>query len=324
MIQLIVKASKLNKRKYIPVSFTDKESIIGFVKEKFTFQGEEVKIVPNPALGKWYKDRDNIFYWGGGLDIGQEIIDDAHAEERAAPDNVLLEHSPIIIPSLKRKIEQVINAFETGTAEGNYATLVKLKDFNDPETKKTIVQITFGRSQTTEFGHLKALIQDYIDHHGMFANELKPYLNKIGHKPSLSTDDAFCNALKNAGKMDPIMKSCQDRLFESKYYQPAFSWFNQNGFTHPLSMLVIYDSKIHSGGILAFLRKRFDAVVPASGGEEKKWIEEYVDARHQWLANHSNEILRNTIYRTQCFKAQIANHNWDLSQSINAHGVNIS
>ena len=65
MIQLIVKAAKLNKRKYVPAIFPDKESIIGFVKEKFTFQGEEVTLIPNPALGKWYKDRDNVFYWGG-------------------------------------------------------------------------------------------------------------------------------------------------------------------------------------------------------------------------------------------------------------------
>src|SRR6185436_13257053 len=115
-------------------------------------------------------------------------------------------------------------AFETGSAEGNYATLVKLKDYNDPETKKPIVQITYGRSQTTEFGHLKALIQDYIDKHGTSAHILNPYLNKIGKKPSLATDEIFCNALKNAGKHDPIMKACQDGLFESKYYQPAFSW----------------------------------------------------------------------------------------------------
>lgn len=320
MIQLIVRAKKLNKRKYIPECFPDADSIIGVVKEKFAFLGEEVKMVPNPALGKWYKDRDNIFYWGGGLDIAQDFTEDDAAE----PDNSLLESTVIITPVIKRKIEQVVNVFETGSAEGNYATLVKLKDYNDPETKQLMVQITFGRSQTTEFGHLKTLIEDYVDKHGIQSDELKPYLNKIGHKPSLATDDVFCNALKNAGKHDPIMKTSQDSLFDSKYYQPAYSWFNQNKFTLPLSMLVIYDSHIHSGGIPSFLRKRFNTVVPASGGDEKKWILDYVNVRHDWLANHSNEILQHTIYRTQCFKDQIAHNNWNLIQTINAHGINIT
>ena len=34
----------------------------------FSFEGYEVTAEPaNPALGKWYKDRDNCYYWGGGL-----------------------------------------------------------------------------------------------------------------------------------------------------------------------------------------------------------------------------------------------------------------
>lgn len=322
MQQLIVKAKKLNKRKFVPASLPDAGSINGVVLEGFRFLGEEVPIVPNPMLGKWFKDRDNNFYWGGGLNIFEEPVIDT-APEYTGPDNALMENMPIN-PLLKKKIEQVINAFETGSAEGNYATLVKLHDYSDPQTHTRIQQVTFGRSQTTEFGHLKALIQDYVNNEGQQANILRPYLNRIGKKPSLAMDDQFCSALKTAGKTDPIMKVCQDRLFEAKYYQPAFNWFSQNGFTLPLSMLVIYDSTIHSGGILPFLRKRFNTVVPASGGNEKEWINNYVNVRHNWLANHSDRVLRNTVYRTECFKQQLQNANWDLSQSINAHGVIIN
>ncbi len=322
MLQLIVKAKKLNKRKTIPAFLPDSASIIGFVKENFIFEGEEVAIVPNPDIGKWYKDRDNNFYWGGGLNI-MEIPVDEHAPELAVPDNNLLENIAIS-PIIKKKIEQVINAFETGSAEGNYATLVKLRDYNDPETNTRIVQVTFGRSQTTEFGHLKSLVEDYIDNNGVRANELKPFLSRIGKKPSLATDDNFCNTLKDAGKNDPIMKVSQDQLFDAKYYQPAFGWFSENGFTLPLSLLVIYDSKIHSGSILPFLRKKFSTVVPASGGNEKEWITNYVNARHNWLANHSDSLLRKTVYRTECFKEQLLHNNWDLTQTINANGVKIN
>jgi len=321
MLQLIVKAKKLNKRKFVPAFLPEETSIVGVVIENFIFEGEEVLVLPNPNLGKWFKDRDNNFYWGGGLHILDEEVDE-YDPHLAAPDNAVLENE-VITPSVKRKIEQVINAFETSSAEGNYFTLVKLKDFSDPETHTRIQQVTFGRSQTTEFGHLKTLVQDYIDCNGIHADSLKPFLLKIGKKPSLATNDIFCNALKNAGKNDPIMKTCQDQLFDAKYYQPAQAWFTANGFKFPLSLLVIYDSKIHSGSILPFLRKKFTTEIPASGGNEKEWITNYVNARHNWLANHSDALLQKTVYRTICFKEQIQQENWDLSQSIKAHGVKI-
>jgi len=69
MPQLIVKAKRLNKRKVIPANFPDPASVIGEVFKDHTFQGEEVNEseIPNKDLGRWYKDRDGHFYWGGGL-----------------------------------------------------------------------------------------------------------------------------------------------------------------------------------------------------------------------------------------------------------------
>ena len=66
-MQLVVTAKKLNKRRIVPANFPDRDNIIGEVKEGFSFEGEEVAIVPNPDLGKWYQDRDGSFYWGGGI-----------------------------------------------------------------------------------------------------------------------------------------------------------------------------------------------------------------------------------------------------------------
>jgi chitosanase len=139
-------------------------------------------------------------------------------------------------------------------------------------------------------------------------------------------DDAqFKQLLKDAGKNDPVMRQVQDVFFDKRYFQPAMDWADHDGFTLPLSALVIYDSQVHSGGILGFLRKRFAETAPASGGDEKTWIKQYVDVRQSWLANHSNPDLRKTIYRTQCFEREIGRNNWDLSQlPINANGVNVA
>lgn len=230
----------------------------------------------------------------------------------------------MIPPATKNKIEDIVNVFESGSTNGNYATLVKYKDHTDPATGTNVVQITFGRSQTTEFGNLKALVKMYVEANGQFAHELSGYVNRIGRKPSLSTDKFFCDALINAGKSDPVMRSCQDEFFDSFYFLPALGWFNQMGFTLPLSLLVIYDSMVHSGCVPDFLRKRFSAKPPVKGGDEKLWIRQYVDVRHQWLKTHPKKILQGTIYRTQCFKTQILNENWFLNNPVRANGIAIA
>jgi hypothetical protein len=70
-MQLIVTVQLLNKRKTIPAVFTE-QNIIGTVNRGFCFEGEEITPVPNPLLGKWFKDRDGYFYWGGGVVTMQE------------------------------------------------------------------------------------------------------------------------------------------------------------------------------------------------------------------------------------------------------------
>jgi len=87
----------------------------------------------------------------------------------------------------------------------------------------------------------------------------------------------------------------------------------------------VYDSFIHSGSIPDFLRKRFPATLPVKNGVEKDWIKQYVDTRHEWLSQHSKKILQGTIYRTQCFKNEIARDNWALAKvPIVANGVNVT
>ncbi len=224
----------------------------------------------------------------------------------------------MIAPHIKNKIEKIVNVFETGIPYGRYDMLVVMND--GPAGKP---QITFGRTQTTEYGNLKQLVKLYCDQGGQWAQALQPWLDKIGKEP-LHANEVFKKLLKDAAQNDPLMRSAQDIFFDEIYYMPAEMFFETNHFTLPLSMLVIYDSYIHSGRVPDFLRRRFGERVPAQGGHEKEWITRYVDVRHQWLKYHSNEILRRTIYRTQCFKDQIASGNWMLEKPVVAHGVTIA
>ncbi len=210
---------------------------------------------------------------------------------------------------------QVVNVFETGTPEGKYDKITIL-----PDGRGGSRQITYGRSQTTEQGNLKALIELYVEKEGLFADAFVPYLPKIGTQP-LSQDAKFKKLLRDSAKHDPMMRTAQDEFFDQLYYQPAESFFEYNQFELPLSMLVIYDSYIHSGLILPKLRNRFPERTPRNGGREEAWIRAYVHTRHQWLANHGNGYVRRTTYRTQCFKNQIEAGNWQFEQPVRTQGV---
>lgn len=222
------------------------------------------------------------------------------------------------LDSKKKLIQKIVNVFESGSPEGKYDTLVIYDDgVNNSH------QITYGRSQTTEQGNLRQLIEMYVDNNGKYATDFVPYLEKIGTE-SLVDDEAFKRLLKEAAQKDKEMRDTQDKFFDKYYWQPAVEFGKRNEFKHALSMLVIYDSYIHSGRIPMFLRKRFKELPPLKGGDEKKWITSYVDVRHQWLKYHEKPILRKTIYRTQVFINEIERSNWNLEKlPINANGIKV-
>jgi chitosanase len=230
-----------------------------------------------------------------------------------------------ISKDVANKIIEVVSVFENGHKAGNYDAYVAYKDkkINDNYFR----QITYGRFQTTEFGNLKKLIQMYMDANGALENNFIPYVDKIGKiengiPQSFYEDNDFVNDLKLAGRTDPIMQEVQEIFFEKIYFQPALAWFKVHQFTQALSLLVIFDSYIHSGQIFDFLRNQFPAYPPNVGGNEQEWITQYVATRHAWLANYKTQETRASKYRTQTLKNLIASNNWDLSQAFQTQGVN--
>ena len=247
---------------------------------------------------------------------GQEEL--AHAP-RATAAATETEATLDLTEGQRRICERVINAFETGTVEGKYGAISIYRD-----GPNRIRQITYGRSQTTEYGNLRELVEMYTAENGTFSASLHPYVDKIGRNP-LVDDRTFKELLRRAGNEDPVMRRTQDTFFDRRYFQPALRWASSNGYRRALSMLVIYDSFIHSGSILDFLRERFPERSPASGGDEATWIDQYVRVRHEWLKNHSNPDVRPSNYRTRDLAREIAAGNWDLAiQPIMAHGVAVS
>lgn len=219
----------------------------------------------------------------------------------------------------KRLIVRTLNVFETGKPDGDYGAISIFAD-----GPHEIRQITYGRSQTTEYGNLRELIHDYVAANGMFSQALLPFADLVGSVP-LTDNAKFKALLRRAGREDPVMRRSQDRFFDRRYFRPAMRWAEKNGFTLPLSALVIYDSFVHSGSILWPIRMMFAESPPADNGDECAWIRAYVNARHRWLGSHRRPDVQRTVYRTECFNREIARRNWDLKRTpINANGVNIN
>lgn len=208
------------------------------------------------------------------------------------------------------KIRQIVRYFETSKITG--ADYGAIATFHDGPDKRQ--QVTYGATQTTEYGNLRALLLMYIEAKGQYAADFLSYMSWIGdkNKPSLATSELFLNLLKKASA-DNVMQGTQDRFFNIYYFNPARQFCERNQLVLPLSVLIIYDSFVHSGSIMQFLRNKFTTVTPSQGGDEREWVTNYVTARDQWLENNPSELLQKTDYRTDSFIHAIQQQNWLLS-----------
>lgn len=211
-------------------------------------------------------------------------------------------------PAFVSFIREVLTIAEQGTKTIPYSKVEVMAD--GPHGKN---QITLSIGFTEFGGNLKRVVQRYCDKGGILIGRFAAYLPVIGVS-ALAGDSAFKQLLRDAGK-EQVMQQVQEDSFEEFYLSPAFRFCKTNSLSLPLSYLVVCDSYLHSGSVPDFLRNRFPATLPAKTLEgEKQWIREYTNVRHDWLANHSNKLLRNTIYRTSYYKTVIKDEDWQLER----------
>jgi chitosanase len=223
-------------------------------------------------------------------------------------------------PGLISFIRRTLSVAETGKPEWDPSAVYIYSDDNrfSPPRK----QITLSIGFTEGGGNLKKVLTRYTTKGGKI--DFGQYLPTLGSGPTRANDGKFIGLLKEGGK-ESVMAEAQSEMFDSLYLGPAFAWAKRYGFTLPLSFLVIADSFLHSGSMLPFLMNSFPEKKPVDGGDEKKWIKSYLDARKKWLAGHSNKILNKTVYRANCFLEELARDNWMLATSpIVMNGTRIS
>lgn len=220
-----------------------------------------------------------------------------------------------MLTEIKKKAAQaIINIFETGSVLGKYDSVVSVS--GDPGG------LTYGAKQTTlNSGNLYLLIKAYTDAEGaLFAEELRPYLNGFKNKDQrFNTDATLHSILRQAGR-DSVMIKEQDAFFDRVYWTPALNSSAAINIETALGMAVVFDSITHGSWSLMRDRTNTNFGNLSSIGE-KKWIENYVNVRRNWLANHSITILHLTVYRMDAFKKIISSGNWDLNLPFNVRGL---
>ncbi len=223
----------------------------------------------------------------------------------------------MVTATQKKTAEAIVNIFETSEVRGNYASVTLIPGDTG--------HLTFGRSQTTlASGNLHDLLKQYSDNGGArFANALMPYLARLRDRDlGLDTDIHFHNVLRSTAD-DPVMRDTQDEFFDSRYWATAARAADREGITSPLGVAVAYDSTVQ--GSWPALRDRTNAAcgtVAAAG--ERRWINQYVNERGAWLANHSRRDLRATVYRMDAFRRLVALDAWSLTLPLVVRDVEIS
>jgi len=84
----------------------------------------------------------------------------------------------------------------------------------------------------------------------------------------------------------------------------------------------VYDSKVH--GSFERIAARVGSTIAPGADDEKAWVAKYISARDAWLRNHTNTLLRKTVYRMEAFSKLIQESKWDLPLDLKVRGVTIS
>ena len=217
----------------------------------------------------------------------------------------------------KRTAQAIVNIFETGHVQGDYARVTRLAGDSGG--------LTYGRSQTTRAsGNLHKLIDAYCAApEAARAADLAPYLPKLAARDdALDTDDVFCARLREAGA-DPVMRHVQDTFFDRLFWRPASREAARLGLEEALSVATVYDGFIH--GSWARMRDRTIATVGTPAGRgARAWTQSYLHTRRAWLSGHANRLLHRTVYRMDALLALVDEGNWALDLPLTLRGQQIT
>lgn len=216
-----------------------------------------------------------------------------------------------------RTAQAIVNVFETSTVLGDYSKVTLLAGDTG--------HLTYGRSQTTlASGNLALLVDRYVANSASrWARRLVPFQARLRQRDLTLDKDLILANILRACADDAVMRDTQDAFFDATYWQTAVRDAERTGIALPLGMAIVYDSLVH--GSYGLMRDRTVAAIgkPVQAGE-RPWLTHYVQTRRDWLATHSNKLLRATTYRMDAFQRLIELEAWGLELPLVVRGQEIS
>ena len=246
-----------------------------------------------------------------------------------------------LTPLQKQRAEQLTSLSENSSIELKYGFAEIVTQGGIPDGRG----ITAGRAGfTSGTGDMYLVVKEYTTQ--VPNNTLAIFLprleqlntqfiannyNPIGDTTGL---DGLIPAWQALGN-NPTFRAVQDTISDQLYYQPAMIAATPLGLSLPLSLAVLYDTIIQHGGgedldglkaLIQRTNQAFAGKTPATGIDEKVWLNKFLEVRRQDLTNPSNTSTQSvwavSVGRVDVFKALADSGNYDLSLPIELNAAN--
>ncbi|MCD9023118.1 chitosanase [Cohnella silvisoli] len=224
----------------------------------------------------------------------------------------------------KARAEAITSVFENGTTELQYGYAENLNDGRG---------ITSGRAGfTTGTGDAYVVVKRFTDL--VPENPLAQYLSELerlntaSQKDDVSGLSGYIEAWRSLGN-DSTFRQVQNDVVDEMYYGPSQVFADNLGLNLNLSRGQLYDAIIQHGSsadysdslpaLINWTNERMGGT-PASGVDEKDWMNAFLDVRRADLENAvdpaTREEWKKSVGRVDVYKSIVADGNWDLNGPI--------
>jgi chitosanase len=203
--------------------------------------------------------------------------------------------SDIALTAQQRRVaDELVNVFEYGSPAPRYDAVEALGDGRG---------YTCGKiGLTTSSTEVLTVVEAYVAKvSGSRLGRHVPRLRELAERGSGDTSglDGFADDWAAAAK-DPAFRAEQDALADRLTFAPALTAARRLGIRTPLGVAVLYDTAVQHGtaddpdGLPALIERATSEAKrsPATGGEERTWLETFLDVRAETLRHAHDEDTR--------------------------------
>ncbi|MEU6058393.1 chitosanase [Streptomyces sp. NPDC047097] len=261
---------------------------------RFVLIGAPIALVVSVVLGGGDGDERPI------EDLAQSEVENPlktgdRKKEKALKDEIASMPAGLAAPDKKELAARLIASADNSTLDwrGQYDDIEDLGDGNGYTAG--VIGFCSGTNDMLQ------LVEHYTEEHP--GNPLAPFLPALrevdGSDSHEGLDPGFTEAWKKASKL-PEFRAAQDEIRDRIYFDPAVDLAKMDGLS-TLGQFVYYDAMVLHGpglssdGFYGIRHAALKAVkTPSEGGDEKKYLDAFLDASREIMKNARSERERDT------------------------------